>query len=107
MAECDAIAICVPTPLNETKEPDVTYMVAAAEALAPHLRAGVLVTLESTTYPGTTEEVLKPILESRSGLVVGRDLYLAFSPERVDPGQRVAHDEEHAQGGRRRDSRVH
>ena len=85
-AACDAIAICVPTPLDAMKEPDVSYMVAAAEQIAPHLREGVLVTLESTTYPGTTEEVLKPILESGSGLVVGESMHLAFSPERVDPG---------------------
>jgi len=85
VAECDAVAICVPTPLNKAKEPDVSYMVAATEAIAPHLRPGTLVTLESTTYPGTTEEVVQPILEA-GGLKVGESLYLAFSPERVDPG---------------------
>ncbi len=87
--ECDAIAICVPTPLNEMKEPDISYMEAAARSIAPHLREGVLVTLESTTYPGTTEEVVQPILESGSGLRVGDGLSLAFSPERVDPGNPV------------------
>ncbi len=81
----DAVAICVPTPLDSMKEPDTSYMEAAAREVAPHLRPGMLVTLESTTYPGTTEEVIQPILES-GGLVVGRDIYLAFSPERVDPG---------------------
>jgi UDP-N-acetyl-D-glucosamine dehydrogenase len=84
-SECDAIAICVPTPLDERKAPDTSYMEAAAGAVAPHLKSGVLVTLESTTYPGTTEEVIQPILES-GGLRVGTDLFLAFSPERVDPG---------------------
>ena len=84
-SECDAIAICVPTPLSEMKEPDTSYMESAARAIAPHLREGVLVTLESTSYPGTTEEVVQPILET-SGLKVGGGLSLAFSPERVDPG---------------------
>jgi UDP-N-acetyl-D-glucosamine dehydrogenase len=83
-ADCDAIAICVPTPL----EPDTSFMEAAARSIAPHLRAGALVTLESTTYPGTTEEIVQPILESH-GRRVGTDLFLAFSPERVDPGNAV------------------
>jgi UDP-N-acetyl-D-glucosamine dehydrogenase len=82
---CDAVVICVPTPLNEMKEPDTSYMEAASRAITPHLHADMLVTLESTTYPGTTEEVIQPILEE-SGLTVGTDLFLAFSPERVDPG---------------------
>ena len=88
VAETDAVAICVPTPLNEMKEPDTSFMESAARAVAPHLHADVLVTLESTTYPGTTEEVIQPILEAH-GLRVGEDLYLAFSPERVDPGNPV------------------
>ena len=87
-AECDAIAICVPTPLNEMKEPDTTYMESAARQIAPHLAPDTLVTLESTTYPGTTEEVVQPILEAH-GRKVGTDLHLAFSPERVDPGNPV------------------
>ncbi len=86
--EVDAVAICVPTPLDEMKEPDTSYMERAAEAIAPYLCEGMLVTLESTTYPGTTEEVIAPILE-RSGLRVGESLHLAFSPERVDPGNPV------------------
>lgn len=86
-SECDAIAICVPTPLDEMKEPDTSYMESAARAIAPHLHPDMLVTLESTTYPGTTDEIIRPILES-SGLTVGKDLYLAFSPERVDPGNK-------------------
>ncbi|HSK48463.1 MAG TPA: nucleotide sugar dehydrogenase [Coriobacteriia bacterium] len=85
ISECHAMAICVPSPLNDMKEPDVSFMVSAAEAIAPYLQPGALVTLESTTYPGTTEEVVQPILE-KSGLRVGDDLSLAFSPERVDPG---------------------
>lgn len=85
--EADAIDICVPTPLRKTKDPDLSFVVAAAEQVAQHLRAGQLVVLESTTYPGTTEEVVQPILE-RGGLKAGRDFYLAFSPERVDPGNR-------------------
>ncbi|MBN2247539.1 MAG: nucleotide sugar dehydrogenase [Coriobacteriia bacterium] len=88
IAGADAVAICVPTPLNEMKEPDVSFMVAAARGITPHLRPGMLVTLESTTYPGTTEEVIQPILEE-SGLTVGEDLFIAFSPERVDPGNPV------------------
>jgi UDP-N-acetyl-D-glucosamine dehydrogenase len=84
-SECDAIAICVPTPLDEMKEPDTSFMEDAARSIAPHLKAGALVTLESTTYPGTTEEIVQPILEA-GGRKVGTDLHLAFSPERVDPG---------------------
>lgn len=86
--ETDAIALCVPTPLNETKEPDTSYMEDAARSIVPYLHPDMLVTLESTTYPGTTEEVIQPILES-GGLKVGTDFFLAFSPERVDPGNPV------------------
>jgi UDP-N-acetyl-D-glucosamine dehydrogenase len=81
----DAILICVPTPLRKTKEPDISYIVAAMDEIGPQLRKGQLVVLESTTYPGTTEEVLRPRLEE-NGLKAGRDFFLAFSPERVDPG---------------------
>jgi len=84
----DAILIAVPTPLRKTKDPDISYIVASMDAIAPHVRAGQLIILESTTYPGTTEEVLRPVLES-GGLAVGRDLFLAFSPERVDPGNQL------------------
>ena len=84
LAEVDAISICVPTPLRKTKDPDLSYVVAAVEEVARHLRRGQLVVLESTTYPGTTEEVVRPMLE-RDGLRAGRDFFLAFSPERVDP----------------------
>jgi UDP-N-acetyl-D-glucosamine dehydrogenase len=84
ITRCDAILICVPTPLTENREPDLSYVVSTAEAIAPHLRRGQLVVLESTTYPGTTEEVVQPILE-RNGLRVGVDFHLAFSPEREDP----------------------
>jgi UDP-N-acetyl-D-glucosamine dehydrogenase len=81
----DTINICVPTPLRKTKDPDLSYVVSSVEMIAEHLRPGQLVILESTTYPGTTDEVVRPILE-RNGLVAGRDFFLAFSPERVDPG---------------------
>jgi UDP-N-acetyl-D-glucosamine dehydrogenase len=83
----DALIICVPTPLRKTKEPDISYILSAVESLLPHLRAGQLMVLESTTYPGTTEEVVQPRLEA-NGLVIGRDFFLAFSPERVDPGNK-------------------
>lgn len=83
--QCDGIVICVPTPLDDHKEPDLGPVVAATESLAPHLRKGQVIVLESTTFPGTTREVLKPIVE-RGGLKVGRDIHLGFSPERVDPG---------------------
>ncbi len=85
--EADAIIICVPTPLGEAREPDLSYIVRTAETLRPHLRAGQLVVLESTTYPGTTEELLLPLLEE-SGLKAGTDFFLAYSPEREDPGNR-------------------
>ena len=85
--EPDCILICVPTPLTRQREPDMTYIENTARAIAQRLRKGQLVVLESTTYPGTTREVMLPILE-RSGLKVGRDFYLAFSPEREDPGRK-------------------
>ncbi len=81
----DAIVICVPTPLTRNREPDLTFIEQTAETIAPHLRKGHLVVLESTTWPGTTTEIVKPILE-RTGLKCGEDFYLAFSPEREDPG---------------------
>jgi UDP-N-acetyl-D-glucosamine dehydrogenase len=84
-AEVDAIVICVPTPLTEAREPDLSYIVGTGRSIAPHLRPGQLVVLESTTYPGTTEDLLRPILEE-GGLRAGRDFFLAFSPEREDPG---------------------
>jgi UDP-N-acetyl-D-glucosamine dehydrogenase len=90
LAECDAISICVPTPLNKTKDPDLSYVVSAAEAIRATLRPGQLVILESTTYPGTTREVVLPVLE-QSGLKVGEDFALCFSPERVDPGNPTWH----------------
>src|SRR5256712_2279062 len=85
LQECDAIIICVPTPLRKTKEPDISYILAAAEEIKKRLRRGQLVVLESTTYPGTTDEVLLPIFDE-TGLKVDEDFLLAFSPERVDPG---------------------
>jgi len=85
LKECDAIIICVPTPLRKTKEPDVSFILAAAEEIKQRLRRGQLVILESTTYPGTTDEVLLPMF-SETGLKLDEDFLLAFSPERVDPG---------------------
>jgi UDP-N-acetyl-D-glucosamine dehydrogenase len=85
LSECDAIIICVPTPLRKTKEPDISYILAASEEIAKNLRRGQVIVLESTTYPGTTDEVLLPMLEEK-GLKLDEDFLLAFSPERVDPG---------------------
>lgn len=87
LIECDIIIICVPTPLTVTRDPDISYIKASTEQIAKYLRPGQLVTLESTTYPGTTQEVILPLLEEK-GLKVGKDFFLAFSPERVDPGNK-------------------
>ncbi len=86
--DVDFVAICVPTPLDKHQQPDISYVKSSAEVIAKHLKRGSVVVLESTTYPGTTEELLKPILEKGSGLVCGKDFYLGFSPERVDPGNK-------------------
>jgi UDP-N-acetyl-D-glucosamine dehydrogenase len=86
LSACEAAIVCVPTPLTSSREPDLTYLLEAATSLADVLRAGQLVVLESTTYPGTTREQLTPILE-RSGLTLGENLFVAFSPERIDPGR--------------------
>jgi UDP-N-acetyl-D-glucosamine dehydrogenase len=88
LKKADSVNICVPTPLNKTKDPDVSYIVAAADEVARHLKRGQLVILESTTYPGTTDELILPRLTAR-GMTVGKDFFLAFSPERVDPGNVV------------------
>jgi UDP-N-acetyl-D-glucosamine dehydrogenase len=85
LKEADAVVICVPTPLGKSKEPDISFIIAAADAVASIIRSGQLVVLESTTYPGTTQEVLRPRFEAR-GLTAGEDFFLAFSPERIDPG---------------------
>lgn len=85
VASADCVAICVPTPLDQYQQPDISYVKASAESIVPYMHKDMLIILESTTYPGTTEELLKPILE-KSGLICGEDFYLAFSPERVDPG---------------------
>jgi UDP-N-acetyl-D-glucosamine dehydrogenase len=90
LAECDLISICVPTPLSKTKDPDLSFVLAAAAAIAEALRPGQLIVLESTTFPGTTRDVLLPILE-RGGLKAGEDFFVCFSPERVDPGNAVWH----------------
>lgn len=86
IAECDFIAICVPTPLDQHQQPDISYVEASTTAVAAYLKPNSMVVLESTTYPGTTEDLIKPLIEQGSGLVCGKDFYLGFSPERVDPG---------------------
>lgn len=89
ICKADFIAICVPTPLDEHQQPDTSYIESSAASVAKNLKANTMVVLESTTYPGTTEELLKPILEKGSGLICGEDFYLGFSPERVDPGNLI------------------
>ena len=89
ISEVDFIAICVPTPLDTHQQPDISYVKSSAEAIAKHLKKETIVVLESTTYPGTTKELVMPILEKGSGLKCGEDFYLAFSPERVDPGNLI------------------
>ena len=84
--DVDFVAICVPTPLDEHQQPDISYVKNSAIEVAKHLTKNTMVVLESTTYPGTTEELIKPILEEGSSLKCGKDFYLGFSPERVDPG---------------------
>ena len=88
VASADAVCICVPTPLDNHQQPDISYVKASAESIVPYMHKDMLIVLESTTYPGTTEELLKPILE-KSGLKCGVDFFLAFSPERVDPGNLI------------------
>ncbi len=90
LADCDIVAICVPTPLTAHRDPDLSYVAKTAEAIAKTLRPGQLIVLESTTYPGTTDEVVKPILE-KTGLKSGADFFLGYSPEREDPGNRQFH----------------
>src|SRR2546421_5901319 len=84
--DVSSVIICVPTPLNKNREPDISYIVDTGKNIAPHLQKGMLVVLESTTYPGTTDEDLRQVLEAGSGLKAGKDFHLAFSPEREDPG---------------------
>lgn len=88
VASADCVCICVPTPLDQYQQPDTSYIEASAQSIVPYMHKDMLIVLESTTYPGTTEELLKPILE-KSGLKCGEDFYLAFSPERVDPGNLI------------------
>jgi UDP-N-acetyl-D-glucosamine dehydrogenase len=87
LGEADAVSICVPTPLRKTGDPDLSFIASASKSLAPYLHAGMVVVLESSTYPGTTREMILPVLEATSGLSVCNDFFLAFSPERVDPGR--------------------
>ena len=91
VATCDAVVICVPTPLNRHREPDLSYVLQTGRSVGPHLRRGALVVLESTTYPGTTEEDLRSVLEAGSGLKAGEGFHLAFSPELEDPGNPQSH----------------
>lgn len=88
LAEVDAVSICVPTPLRKTGDPDMSFIVSATEELAKHVHKGMVIVLESTTYPGTTRELMVPMLTEKSGLVVGEDIFICFSPERVDPGRK-------------------
>jgi UDP-N-acetyl-D-glucosamine dehydrogenase len=87
LRQCDAVSICVPTPLRKTGDPDMSFILSATEELAKYMHPGMIIVLESTTYPGTTREILLPKLGKEKGLVVGQDFFLAFSPERVDPGR--------------------
>ncbi|HQA27691.1 MAG TPA: nucleotide sugar dehydrogenase [Brevefilum fermentans] len=87
LSQVDAVSICVPTPLRKTGDPDLSFIVSASRSLAPHMHQGMAVVLESSTYPGTTREMILPVIESTSGLSVCEDFFLAFSPERVDPGR--------------------
>ena len=87
LKDIDAVAICVPTPLRNTGDPDLSFIISATEGLAPYVHAGMVVVLESSTYPGTTRELVLPALTEKSGLTAGEDLFIAFSPERVDPGR--------------------
>jgi len=86
VSQCRAVVICVPTPLGKNREPDISFVLSTGRSIAPHLRKGILVVLESTTYPGTTEDELRIVLEEGSGLKAGTDFHLAYSPEREDPG---------------------
>src|SRR5947209_4873729 len=86
--EADGIIICVPTPLNKNREPDLSFVLDTGKSIAPHLSPGAVVVLESTTYPGTTDEDLRTVLEQGSGMKAGVDFYLAFSPEREDPANK-------------------
>lgn len=87
LKQADAVAICVPTPLRKTGDPDISYIIGAAEGLAPHVHPGMVISLESSTYPGTTRELLVPRLAEATGFTVGEEVFITFSPERVDPGR--------------------
>lgn len=87
LRDIDAVAICVPTPLRHTGDPDLSFIISAAEGIAPYVHPGMVVVLESSTYPGTTRELVLPVLTEKSGLKIGEEIFLAFSPERVDPGR--------------------
>ena len=99
LRECDAVSICVPTPLSKTYDPDLSYVISAADAVAEFLHDGMLIVLESTTYPGTTDEIIVPRL-LHNGFQVGRNVFVAFSPERIDPGRNGLCPEKYAEGNR-------
>ena len=88
LQSADAVSICVPTPLRKTGDPDLSFIMSAVEGLAPYVHPGMIVVLESSTYPGTTREMILPTMTEKSGLVAGEDIFVAFSPERVDPGRK-------------------
>ncbi|MBI1855956.1 MAG: UDP-N-acetyl-D-glucosamine dehydrogenase, partial [Chloroflexi bacterium] len=88
LKDMDAVSICVPTPLRQTGDPDMSFILSATEQLAKYVHAGMVVVLESTTYPGTTRELTWPMLTEKSGLKIGEDIFICFSPERVDPGRK-------------------
>ncbi len=104
--DLDTINICVPTPLRKTKDPDMSFIVNACQEIAKHFHPGTLVILESTTYPGTTDELMLPMFEE-AGLKVGKDFFMCFSPERVDPGNPKYPDQEHSQSSRRHHAGLH
>jgi UDP-N-acetyl-D-glucosamine dehydrogenase len=98
IADTDFIAVCVPTPLDEHQQPDTSYLKSCAQEISAHIKKGSVVVIESTTYPGTTEGLIKPILEAGSGLFCPKDFYLGFSPERVDPGNIIYKTKKHPEG---------
>jgi len=101
LKEMDAVSICVPTPLRQTGDPDMSFIISATEELAKYMHPGMVVVLQSTTYPGTTRELLLPKLGTEHNLKVGEDWFLAFSPERVDPGPCRLDNDQYAQSDRR------
>ena len=106
LRDVDTVSICVPTPLSKSRDPDISFILSATEKIRKYLHAGQLIVLESTTYPGTTDELILPELES-SGLRVGKDFFLAFSPERIDPGNIAFNTHNTPKNRRRHNGRMH